>query len=214
VVCPAKFRLLGHEGSIHRVVWGAVAAAAAGKSADQLTQAGGSGVCTCSICSSVCLCGSSSSNALQLLGSCSDDRTCRLWRVPLQQHQASAYPSSHDPAATLAAAAAAHQGMGSDASTAQCCAAPVVLKPFVILWGHTARVWDVALLQVQQQQQQQQQTLSQAAVAGCAGGRSSSSRSNSSWLLVATGSEDCSVRLWNGATGRVLAVLQVRLLLG
>lgn len=52
---------------------------------------------------------------------------------------------------------------------------PLTLAPAVTLWGHTARVWDAALL----------------------------------GNLAATAGEDCSARLWDVASGRCLAVLQV-----
>jgi WD40 repeat protein len=184
--CPVLFRLLGHEGSIHRVVWGPAAAAAAGGTAFDTANltgsssgSGGSG-------------SRSSGNALQLLGSCSDDRTCRLWRLPLQQSQ------TVSAAATTATAAGAGQGMlSTSASSARTQGfEPVVMTPYVTLWGHTARVWHVALLPLHHQQQHERQ--SGTAAAGLY-----------NWLLVATASEDCSVRLWDGATGRQLAELQV-----
>jgi WD40 repeat protein len=188
--CPVLFRLLGHEGSIHRVVWGP---AATGDTAIDTAHHTGN-----SSSSSV-----SSDDALQLLGSCSDDRTCRLWLLPLQQSK----PGSA--AANIPAAAAAEQGESRRASNARAqCHEPVVGKPYVTLWGHTARVWDVALLPVHQQQQHLRLKDTAAAAAAAAAGSHSSS--SSSRLLVATASEDCSVRLWDGgATGQQLAELQV-----
>jgi WD40 repeat protein len=187
LVCPVSFRLLGHEGSIHRVVWGPAAATAAGDTACKAANHTGS--------SSNGSCGT----ALQLLGSCSDDRTCRLWQLHLQQHPAAATPQIATAAAQLSSSSSS-----SSSSTGRQCCQPVDLQPHVTLWGHTARVWDVAMLPVHGQQQQRYLSKPEAA------GSSSSSSSSSSWLLVATASEDCSVRLWHGSTRRQLAQLQVR----
>jgi WD40 repeat protein len=203
---PVLLKLCGHEGSIHRLTWGPATAAAAG--ADETANGTPAGVATTSSSSSSS--SSSRESAGQLLvwlGSCSDDRSARLWKVPLsssthhqQQQQQQQQQEDHSlailsdqPAAAAAAAAAEAQ--------LQC-----TLQASVTLWGHSARVWDMAFLGDQQL---------------CSISNSSSSSSSSSsrddalgsgssgGLLVATGSEDCSCCLWDAQTGQQAAVLKV-----
>ncbi|KAG2496850.1 hypothetical protein HYH03_005254 [Edaphochlamys debaryana] len=67
---------------------------------------------------------------------------------------------------------------------------PPALAPALTLWGHTCRVWCCTALWVP-------------GTAGYGGGGGGGAR-----LVLVTGSEDCSVRLWAANGGRCLRVLQ------
>jgi WD40 repeat protein len=199
------YRLCGHEGSIHRVTWGP---------ATTLT----SNSCSCSS-SSI---NSSSSGAdvsrTLLLGSCSDDRSARIWQVPLvsdareqqqQQQQQLQQAPLHVPHQQQQQQLQQHCATDSSGVAAPAAeSTPVVLDATATLWGHTARVWDLAFLGDQQAGPYTQAGTGAIATSVSS---SSSSSSSSSRLLVATGSEDCSCFLWDVATGQQVAVLKVGL---
>jgi WD40 repeat protein len=111
----------------------------------------------------------------------------------------------------------AQQGAVASSAAAAAVAAdstPVVLHATATLWGHTARVWDLAFLQSDQQSGTAAQAGALVKEAPDSNSSSSStststSSSSSSRLLVATGSEDCSCCLWDVATGQQAAVLKV-----
>jgi WD40 repeat protein len=141
-----------------------------------------------------------------LLGSCSDDRSARLWQLPLsdllQQQVQVALGAQPAAAAAAAGAESAHP-----------------LQATATLWGHTARVWDLAFL-VGHNRQAVTACLSSSSSSSSSSNNSSSSSDSSSSegsshssagrLLVATGSEDCSCCLWDAGTGQQVGVLKVR----
>lgn len=212
------FRLHGHEGAVHRLAWGpmvrhhrhpAAAAAAEGVAAgkgETAAEGEAAGKGEAAVAGRVGAAGQRGAHIL--LGSCSDDRSARLWQVPLsgllllQQQVAARVQEAAAGAAARTAAAAAEEVEGAH-----------TLQAAATLWGHTARVWDLAFLVTHDQLLQGADCLSSSSTTTTTNGSSSSSGNGSSScsrLLVATGSEDCSCCLWDVESGRQIEVLQVR----
>lgn len=128
------------------------------------------------------------------LVSVSDDRSARIWAMPLwgaaQIAHSSApassktsnplscfLPGGNIPQPSVHASPASGSATDTTATTWTSRAPDLIprLRPCKTLWGHTARLWDAKIL----------------------------------GPLAVTASEDCTVKLWSWAEGRCLATLQV-----
>lgn len=193
VRCPVWFVCQGHEGSLFDVRWirnqwegfGHPAKSSSSTACGAGGGGGGGGSSG----------NSTSSSSSWLLATAADDRSARLWTLPDLTHleQPQQLQSQHK----SKGAAGQDCGMAAGGQPGHPPGAQLgtVLAPVRTLWGHSARVWCCAAVPTA------------AAVPGANLQPGVASVVQAPPLLLVTGSEDCTVRLWDASSGHCLSVL-------